>query len=228
MSLILKRVRLVLFLAVSLPALVCCGEDLIKPSDGTVRYKLSNLRMNTGITGDGMSFDYRRVSEGMGRARLQINTNQGLVSVLGLPIQIKESGTINLRDMFGRSRSIINRNQDDGIAFYFVVDLSTKKKQLVSNIVRGGSPKVNVPVRELTQEERDEIERRRIASLPPKTTPSGYIRGTATTQLIPGAPIMLGRGGEWKSGVGVSLPTSSTVKVKADDGMRLHTLKRAD
>ncbi len=228
MSMILKRVRLVIVLAVSLPALVCCGEDLIKPSDGTVRYKLSNFRMNTGITGDGMSFDYRRVSEGKGQAKLQINTNQGLVSVMGLPIQIKESGTINLRDMFGRSRSIINRNQDDGIAFYFVIDLSTKKKQLVSNILRGGSPKVNVPVRELTQKERDEIERRRIASLPPKTTPSGYIRGTATTQLVPGAPIMLGRGGEWKSGVVVSLPTSSTVKVKADDSMRLLTLARAD
>ena len=134
MNFILKRMRLVIFLAVSLPALFCSGEDLIKPSDGTVRYKLSNFRMNTGITGDGMSFDYRQVSEGKGQARLQINTNQGLVSVMGLPIQIKESGTINLRDMFGRARSIINRNQDDGIAFYFIVDLSTKTKQLVSNI----------------------------------------------------------------------------------------------
>ena len=228
MNSILKHLHLFIFFAISTPVFFCSGEDLIKPADGMVRYKLSNFRVNTGITGDGISFDYRRTSEGKGQAKLRIRTNQGSASVMGLPIQIKESGTINLRDMFGRARSIINRNQDDGIAFYFVVDLGREKKQLVSNVLRNGSPKVNVSPRELTQEERDEIERRRIASLPPKTLPSGYIRGTATTQLVPGAPIMLGRGGEWKSGVVVSLPTSSTVKVKADDAMRLLTLARSD
>ena len=228
MGLILKHMRLMVFFAIALPALFCNGEDLIKASDGMVRYKLSNLRMNTGITGDGMSFDYRRTAEGKGQARLRIRTNQGSVSVLGLPIQIKESGTINLRDMFGRARAILNRDQNDGIAFYFTVDLSTEKKHLVSNVLRNGSPKVHVSPRELTQKERDEIERRRIASLPPKTVPSGYIRGTATTQLVPGAPLMLGQGGEWKSGVIVSLPTPGTVKVKADDSMRLLTLARAD
>ncbi len=228
MNSILKHLHLFIFFAISTPVFFCSGEDLIKPADGMVRYKLSNFRVNTGITGDGISFDYRRTSEGKGQAKLRIRTNQGSASVMGLPIQIKESGTINLRDMFGRARSIINRNQDDGIAFYFVVDLGREKKQLVSNVLRNGSPKVNVSPRELTQEERDEIERRRIASLPPKTLPSGYIRGTATTQLVPGAPIMLGRGGEWKSGVVVSLPTSSTVKVKADDAMRLLTLTRSD
>ena len=228
MNSILKHLHLIIFFAISTPVFFCSGEDLIKPADGMVRYKLSNFRVNTGITGDGISFDYRRTSEGKGQAKLRIRTNQGSTSVMGLPIQIKESGTINLRDMFGRARSIINRNQDDGIAFYFVVDLGRETKQLVSNVLRNGSPKVNVSPRELTQEERDEIERRRIASLPPKTLPSGYIRGTATTQLVPGAPIMLGRGGEWKSGVVVSLPTSSTVKVKADDAMRLLTLTRSD
>ena len=228
MNSILKHLHLIIFFAISTPVFFCSGEDLIKPADGMVRYKLSNFRVNTGITGDGISFDYRRTSEGKGQAKLRIRTNQGSASVMGLPIQIKESGTINLRDMFGRARSIINRNQDDGIAFYFVVDLGRETKQLVSNVLRNGSPKVNVSPRELTQEERDEIERRRIASLPPKTLPSGYIRGTATTQLVPGAPIMLGRGGEWKSGVVVSLPTSSTVKVKADDAMRLLTLARSD
>lgn len=228
MNLILKPVRLIIFCAISLPALFCNGEDLIKASDGMVRYQLSNFRMNTGITRDGISFDYRRTSEGKGQARLRIRTNQGSASVMGLPIEIKESGTINLRDMFGRARSIINRYQDDGIAFYFVVDISREKKQLVSNVMRNGSPKVDVTARKLTQEERDEIERRRIASLPPKNLPSGYIRGTATTQLVPGAPIMLGRGGEWKSGLVVSLPTSATVKVKADDAKRLMTLTRAD
>ena len=123
MNSILKHLHLFIFFAISTPAFFCSGEDLIKQADGMVRYKLSNFRVNTGITGDGMSFDYRRTSEGKGQAKLRIRTNQGSASVMGLPIQIKESGTINLRDMFGRARSIINRNQDDGIAFYFVVDL---------------------------------------------------------------------------------------------------------
>ncbi|MEM8669075.1 MAG: SHD1 domain-containing protein [Planctomycetota bacterium] len=207
------------------------AEDLIQAPEEIVRFKLSNLRVKTGITSDGISFDYRRVGEGSGQARIVVRTNEGKSQILGMPIQIKESGTIRLRDLFGRTRSILDPDADDGIAFYFVVDYpgyGSRKQYLVSNVLRNGSFHSKVKARPLSQEELDQIERERIAKLPPKDVPAGYVRCTTTTSLVPGAPVMYGSVGQWKSGVVVDFPSPSFLRVKASDSDQLRTVRRQD
>ena len=83
---------------------ICVAEDLIQAHDGLVRYKLSNLRVDKGVTRDQIAFDYKRTREGDGTAQLVARTDEGKSRILGLPIRIEESGTIRLRDMFSHVR----------------------------------------------------------------------------------------------------------------------------
>ena len=211
----------------------CAAEDLIQPHEGIIRYQLSNLRVDKGITGDEIAFDYRRTREGSGRPRLVARTDQGASQILGLPIRIEESGTIRLRDMFARTRAILNRGRDDfGIEFYFVVDddsaFGTARRYLVSNSVKHGTMSTVVKARPMTQQELAELERDRKAKLPPENVPAGYVRGTHETPLVPGAPLLFGSIGEWIPGVVVELRSSQYVRIKPDDANQIRTVKRQD
>lgn len=198
------------------------AKDLLKAPEGMIRYKLSNLQVGTGFTGDGFSFDYEKTRDGEGYPSVIIQTNRGPLRILGAPIRIEKSGTVNLRNMFSRVQSIIDPDNDDGMAIYFVINASDPKPFLVSNIIRTGSKKVKVSSRSLTDQEREELERRRIAKLPPAEVPEGYVRSQPRAQLIPGLPILYGLGGQWQKGVTVNFPSQGVVRIKPEDSNVLH------
>ena len=204
------------------------GQDLIKGSEEQVAYKLSNYRDGTGFTGDAFSFDYRRTREGEGFARVVIETNEGEMRILGGPIRIEESGTINLRNLLGRASSILNPNEQDGIAIYFVVDGTGRDRYLVSNIIRSGAPKVKVQSRAMTESEQAELEQRRIARLPPAEEPSGHVRSNNATKLVGGVPLLFGAAGKWEKGTAVDFPSGGLVRVLPDGEDRVRVVKIAE
>ncbi|MCM2374542.1 SHD1 domain-containing protein [Aporhodopirellula aestuarii] len=209
------------------------AEDLIDAQEGMVRYKLSNMRVNQGITGDEISFDYRRTKEGTGRAQVAARTDHGASRILGLPIRIDASGTIHLKDMFARSRRIINPgNEDFGIEFYFIVEAAPGfgpgGTYLVSNSVVHGKMNSRVQSRPPNEEELAAIEMERKSKVPPESLPPGYVRGTNEMPLVPGAPVMIGSVGEWKPAVVVAPASSRFVKVLAEDSKSIRTIQRQD
>ncbi|EMI44213.1 hypothetical protein RRSWK_03281 [Rhodopirellula sp. SWK7] len=222
-----------LVLSLCFGAIAVQAEDLIDAHDDMVRYKLSNMRVTKGITGDQIAFDYRRTREGSGRARIAARTDHGESRILGMPITIEASGTIRLRDMFSRTREIMNRGNDDfGIEFYFVVDVAPGfgpgGRFLVSNSVVHGKMNTKVQSRPPNAEELRALEMERKSKLPPESVPSGYVRGTDDTPLVPGAPIMIGSIGEWKPAVVVETPSSQFVRALVADSNTIRTIQRKD
>lgn len=217
-----------ILIMLSVQPLTVTGQDLIKGSEEQVEYKLSNYRDGTGFTGDAFSFDYRRTRDGEGFARVVIETNQGEMRILGAPIRIEESGTINLRNLLGRASSILNPNDQDGIAIYFVVDGIGKDRYLVSNIIRSGAPKVKVQSRPMTESELAELEQRRIARLPPAEEPTGHVRSNEATKLVGGLPLLFGVGGKWEKGTAVDFPSEGLARVLPEGEDRVRMVKIAE
>lgn len=230
-NLIPRTARGLLVVAILFFASSAVAEDLVQPPEEIARYKLSNLQIKGGITGDEISFDYRINKAGTGQARLIVRTNQGKSQILGLPIRIDQSGTIRLRDIFGRTRSILSPG-DEGLAFYFVINSGAgyngQKQYLVSNVLRNSSFNGKIKARPLNQQELDELERQRIAKLPPESVPAGYVRAKSNTSLVPGAPVMYGSIGEWKPGVVVDFPSSSFLRVLPDGADQLRTVRKEE
>ncbi|EMI52166.1 SHD1 domain-containing protein [Rhodopirellula sallentina] len=229
-----RRIAAFLFVGVCFLSIPTArAEDLIDAHDGMVRYKLSNMRVTKGITGDEIAFDYRRTREGTGHARIAARTDHGESRILGMPISIEATGTIRLRDMFARSRRILNHGNDDfGIEFYFVVDVSPEfgpgGRFLVSNSVVHGKMNTKVQSRPPNDAELEALEKQRKSKLPPENVPAGYVRGTNETPLVPGAPILFGSIGEWKPAIVVGAASSQFARVLPEDSKAIRTVKRKD
>ena len=221
---------------------VALSQELIKPPEGFVRYKLSNLRVERSVLGQVVAIDYKRTQDGQGSQEVQLaaRTDDGRLGIIGLA-SIDESGTIRLRDQFpGLSRILGQRER--GMEFFIVVNsrgpvgyyhpstarLLGGKEYLVSNVVRRGKMNSKVAARPLTNEEKEAYERGRKASSPPESLPSGFTRGKADSALAIGAPLKIGQGGEWKDAIVVALPTPVTVKAKTDSSNYLRTVSRKD
>ena len=206
------------------------AEELLQPPKSMVRYKLSNLQTRDSVLGTGFSFDYRRTQEGEGVPRLVVRTNHGESRVLGLQIQIEDSGTIRLRDLTGRSTWLLDMHDDEGIAFYFVVDpipgIRGKQQYLVSNVVKNKAFNLKVKGRRLTEEEKAEFERQQLAKLPPKSVPEGFLRVVAETKLLPGTQVKFGVMGEWKDAEIVDFPSANTVRILEKDASQVRLMVR--
>ena len=218
------------------------SQELVKPPEGFVRFKLSNLRVEGGILGEVIAVDYKRTQTGRGVQDVQLaaRTDNGRLGIMGFS-SIDESGTIRLRDQFPGLSQVLGEGQR-GMEIFLVVNtrgtagfydpsmsrILGGKEYLVSNVIRRGTMNSKVSARPLTAEERSAFERARKAALPPEQLPRGYTRGTANTRLVAGAPIKVGVGGQWRDAEVVALPTSSTVKVKTENSDYLRTVSRKD
>lgn len=83
-----------------------------------------------------------------------------------------------------------------------------------------------VQARPPSAEELAAKERERKSKFPPETVPAGYTRADDSTQLVPGAPVLVGVVGEWVPAKVVSLTSSSFVKVLRDGQQSLSTMPR--
>lgn len=233
------------FLSASLTQIACCwvslvflagplsATDLLQAPENTVKYKLSNLRVERGITGNVIVFDYKRVREGSGMARLAARSDQGPIDIHGLGITLKSSGTIRLQDHFASFRSALNRGEGgDGIEFYFVTGSVPfgfgGKQYLVSNPIRHGTMNTRLVAKKPSKEEAARAEQIRISRIPPRTVPDGFQRATADTKVVPGAPVKFGVIGTWKDAEVVSISTSGYVKVVESGDNKLKTVRLAE
>ena len=212
------------------PAQYSTGQkEFVKAPDGVVRFKLSNLTVKEDLRGTHFSFDYKKTADGEGTPQLRYRTKRGVSRVSGLPIRIDESGDIQLRDMFARTRSILNGGDDDlAIEFFLVADIGVGESFLVSNVISSGKLGSRLKVRQPNEADRKRLEALRIAKLPPRTVPAGHQRSNATTTLVPGTPCLYGSAGEWKPAVFVAISSPAYVKVKPLDSDQLRVVKRSE
>lgn len=208
------------------------AEDLINPPKDMSAYELSNLRTEKGVFGEEIAFDYKRTRDGKGRPQLAARTDTGSSRIMGLPISIEATGTIRLRDIFSRSRSVLMGGREFGIEFYIVADqppgFGVPKRFLVSNSVVHGKMNTRVQSRAATAEELKEIEMQRIASVPPETVPEGYVRVAVATPLVAGAPILYGTVGQWKPATVVDVSSPSVIRFQPEDSKKIQSLARQD
>lgn len=209
------------------------AADLLQAPENMVKYKLSNLRVEKGIAGDVIVFDYKRTREGSGVARLAGRSDQGSIDIHGFGMVFQESGTVRLQDHFAGIRSIMNRGEGgNGIEFYFVVgDVPFGfhgKQYLVSNPIRHGTMNTRLAARKPTKQEAAMAEQIRIARNPPRTLPAGHQRATAETKLVPGAPVKFGVAGKWRNGEVVSVSSTGFVKLVERDDDMLKTVRLAE
>lgn len=205
------------------------GQELIQPPKDSVHYQLSNLRVEKGIIGDLIVFDYKRTKAGSGKAKLAARTDQGPISITGFGLRIEDSGTIRLEDRFARTREILNRGGNQtGIEFYFVSgnDYDFQKQFLISNSIRHGSMNTKVSARPLNAEELMLAEIERKAKIPPETEPPGHTRTNESTKLVVGAPVLFGQVGEWKEGTIADLSNRTFAKVYVEGHPSLISVRR--
>ena len=191
------------------------SQELVKAPKELVRYKLSQPRVENGIFGEVIAFDYERTREGQGSAHLIARTDQGRLELIGLA-PIKKSGTLRLKKQIPGIARILRRGES-GIEFYFVADSfgsyvhspyvvgGNDKEFLISNIVKHGKMRSTATVRDMNQAEIAQYEKDKKASLPPEEIPDGYTRSNKQTNLIPGCKVLIGYRGEWKPAMVISV-----------------------
>ena len=218
------RLTLVIWVSLvfSMPAWLS-AQEIVKAPKGYVKYKLSNVRKARSRFGDRIiAFDYVKTQDGIGGAQLVVRSDNGRMGVLGIQT-IENSGTIRLERGLASLSDIMGRG-DDGLEFFFVsgslgssmyspYSSRNQKEILVSNVLQYGKLSSTVNVRELTKKEKDEIEKERIARLPPPEVPTGYVRSNLQTKILPGAKVQVGYRGKWRPGTVVSVSSSNRVKV---------------
>ncbi|MEM9364735.1 MAG: SHD1 domain-containing protein [Planctomycetota bacterium] len=231
MTVIRLRFACLLFVScVLVPSLL--AQELLQAPEEMVRYKLNDLRVEKGITGNVIVFDYKRTKEGTGIARLAARTNNGPLNIMGFPIRIRETGTIRLRDMFARMRKTLGAEVDHGIEFYFITDapatVGSSKRYLVSNVVRHGNIAKRAKARPLNEKELAAVEQDRISKLPPPEVPPGHVRSDEKTRLIVGMPILYGVMGEWQPGTVARITSPQNVDVLPEGERVLRSVKRSE
>ena len=229
LHLLLGFVSVVGMIAVAPVQCALAEDSFVKAPDGVVKYRLSNLTVKEDFRGKHFSFDYKRTAEGEGTPQLRYRTKRGVSRVSGLPIRIDESGDFHLRDMFARTRTILNGGDDEfAIEFFLVAGVGVGESFFGSNVVSSGKLGSRLKVRQPSEADRQRIAALRIAKLPPRTVPAGHQRSNATTSLVPGTPCLYGIAGDWKPGVFVAISSPSYVKVKPADSDRLRVVKRSE
>lgn len=206
------------------------AQDLVQAPEDSVFYELSNMRVEKGVVADQIAFDYKRIREGKGTVILAARTDDGPIRIGGFGIRIEATGTIRLEDRFARMRSALNPGRSEfGVEFYFTTQAGSMfagNSYLVSNSVTYGTMNTRVQARPPSAEELAAKELERKSKIPPETVPAGYTRSDATTQLVPGAPVLVGAAGEWVPAKVVSLRSSAFVRVLRDGQQSLSTVSR--
>lgn len=198
------------------------AQDLLQSAPDMPAYTLGSISQGTDNFGrPSVTLDYTRTKDGVGLATLSGRTADGPLKIMGFGFLNEPSGKIQLRELFG------NRALDAEL--YVVVTGSFAEevpfKCLVSNVVRAGNPTGATPVgREWNASESAAYQKDLIGRKPPQSPPEGHQLVRASTKLIPGMPVKVGRFGKWVDAeVLTSLPIV-TVKISGVEGFRM--LKR--
>ena len=198
------------------------AQDLMQPAPDMPVYSLGSINQGRDAFGrPAVTLDYTRTKEGVGMATLTGRTADGPLKIMGFGFLNETSGKIQLSELFG------NRALDAEL--YLVVTGSFAEevpfKCLVSNIVRVGNPTGVTPVaREWNADESSAYQKDLVGRKPPLSPPNGYQIVRASTKLIPGMPVKVGRYGKWVDAE--ALTSDAIVTVKLSDSESLRTMKR--
>ena len=163
----------------------------IRAEKDMVKYQLSNMRREAGRFGRSViAFDFRKTQDGRGNPRLALSNARGPVSLSGFgPSLDSASDTVRIDETFS-----FGATNDLEVYVAATVD---GLDYMVSNVVRLGNPGPPTTARAITEAERQQAERTRIARTPPKSLPDGYVGVTPQTNLVPGMPVKAGKNGQW-------------------------------
>lgn len=188
------------------------AQDLLQPAPDMPSYTLGSVSQGKdGFGRPALTMDYTRTKDGIGLATLTVRTTDGSPKIIGLGILNEPSGKIQLNELFG------NRTIDAEL--YLVVSGSFADevpfKCLVSNVVRVGNPTgaATSVGREWNADESSAYQKELIGRKPPLSPPEGYQFVRASTKLIPGMPIKVGRFGKWIDAEALTSDPIVTVKM---------------
>ncbi len=223
-----------LFVLAWLPRADLSGQELVQGNELFHQYELSNIKAIDSSIGKVISIDYKRTKEGLGAGliKLRARSDDGKMSVLGVSLD-QESGTIQLEEssspFFADSffRRHFNGDEIEGIEFYVAATLPELAgiDFLISNSIRDGKLSSQVVARPLSGTETKQLDAIKKSILPPRSVPAGHSLTEPATELVPGAPVMYGTGGQWKPAIVVSSEGTS-VKLKPDGSKVLVTLSK--
>ncbi len=223
-----------LFVLAWFPLADSSGQELVQGNELFPHYELSNIKAIDSSIGKVLSIDYRRTKAGLGAGKINLRarSDDGKMSVLGVSLD-QESGTIQLEEssspFFADSffRRHFNGGEVDGIEFYVVATLPELDgiDFLISNSIRDGKLSSQVVARPPSETEINQLDAIEKSKLPPRSVPTGHSLTEPGTELVPGAPVMYGTGGQWKPAIVVSSEGTS-VKLKPDSSKVLVTLSK--
>lgn len=189
----------------------CLAQDLLQPAPDMPAYSLGMISQGKDEFGrPAITMDYTRTKEGIGTATLAGRTTEGPLKILEFGVLTGVSGKLQLHELIGS-------NTIDA-ELYVVVSGSFADEVpfscLVSNVVRVGNPPgATAQWREWSANESSAYQKELLGRKPPLSPPEGYQLVRASTKLIPGMPIKVGRFGKWVDGEAITGDPIVTVKV---------------
>ena len=226
-ELVQKRIALCACLSLCLCFVATCfrisyAQDLIQPSPEMPTYKLGVVNQgNDNFGRPTVTIDYQRTKDGVGLTTLAGRTSDGPLRLTGFGFLHDASGKLELSELFSGNR--LN-------AELYLVVLGSFAEEcsftcLVSNVVRVGNPTGGpIAAREWNDMESTAYQKDLVGRKPPLSLPAGFQLVRASTKLVPGMPIKVGRFGEWVDAE--ALTSDATVTVKISGAANLRTMTR--
>jgi hypothetical protein len=198
------------------------AQDLIQPAPDMPTYTLGSINQGTDAFGrPAITVDYKRTKEGIGVVMLSGCTSDGPLKIMGSGVLLEESGKLQLSDLFVGTKGL------DG-ELYLVVSGSFAEECefacLVSNVARIGNPATaTATAREWNTRESTSYQKELVGRKPPLGVPDGYQLVRASTKLIAGMPVKVGRYGKWVDAEALTSEAAVTVKISGGSNLRILT-----
>ena len=199
------------------------AQDLIQPAPDMPTYLLENIQQGVDAFGrPSLTVDYRRTKEGVGLVMLSGRTSDGPLKMASAGVLLDESGKLQLSELFSGAMGL------DG-ELYLVVSGSFAEECefacLVSNVARiGNLATAPATAREWNTRESSSYQKELVGRKPPFGLPDGHQLVRASTKLIAGMPVKVGRYGKWVDAE--ALTSEAAVTVKMSGGSKLRILTR--
>lgn len=220
------RIRMVKFACFSL--VVYCvrlssAQDLILSAPEMPSYTLASVNQSNDAFGrPSFIMSFNRTKDGVGMAMLAGKTSEGPLKVMGIGFSNEAAGKLELSSLFSNGKTL------DAELYLVVAGTFAEEctfKCLVSNVVRVGNPGGDpTTAREWNEKESAAYQKDLVGRKPPFSLPADYQPVRASTKLIPGMPIRVGRYGEWVEAE--ALTNEAMVTVKIPGVAKLKTMSR--
>ena len=199
------------------------AQDLILPAPDMPTYLLENIQQGTDAFGrPSLTVDYRRTKEGVGVVTLSGRTSERQLQTVDSGVLLDESGTLQLSELFSGAMG------HDGELYFVVFGSFAEECEfacLVSNVARiGNLATAPATAREWNTQESSSYQKELVGRKPPFGLPDGYQLVRASTKLIAGMPVKVGRYGKWVDAE--ALTSEAAVTVKMSGGSKLRILTR--